>query len=217
MNKEAIWYTRHQGTLVLLMVFLLLAVDQVIKIWVKTSMIEGQMYEIASWFKIYFIENEGMAYGITIGSKLLLTLFRIVAMSLATFYLIKLVRRRLYSFGFVSCLALIVAGGLGNIIDSVLYAEIFTHSQGQVAELVAWGEGYGTILHGKVVDMFYFPIIRTTYPTWFPWYGGEPFIFFSPIFNFADACISVGVIALLLFYPRTFSTMLDSIGSKSKV
>lgn len=179
-------------------------------------MIEGQMHDIAPWFKIYFIENEGMAYGITIGSKLALTLFRIVAMSVAAIYLVRLLRQRAYSLGFILCLALIVAGGFGNIIDSVFYGEIFTSSIGQVSQLVRWGEGYGSVLHGKVVDMFYFPIIRTTYPNWVPWHGGEPFIFFSPIFNFADACISVGVIALLLFYPRTFSNMLDSIGSKPK-
>lgn len=197
------------------MVLFLLLVDQVIKIWVKTTMIETQMHEITSWFKIYFIENEGMAYGITLGSKLLLTVFRLVAMSAAAYYLIKLVRGRVYSFSFVACLAMIVAGGFGNIIDSVFYGEIFTSSRGEVARLVPWGEGYGTLLHGKVVDMFYFPIIRTTYPDWFPFHAGKEFIFFSPIFNFADACISVGVIALLLFYPRTFSQMLDGIGKKS--
>lgn len=214
MNNKDIWYNRHQGKLILLMVIVLLIVDQAIKLWVKMTMVEGQIHEIAPWFKIYFIENEGMAYGITIVSKLFLTLFRIIAMSAAALYLVRLVHQRVYPLGFVICLGLIVSGGLGNIIDSIFYGEVFTSSQGQLAELVPWGQGYGKILHGKVVDMFYFPIIRTTYPSWFPWYGGDPFIFFSPIFNFADACISTGVIALLLFYRQTFSRMLDGIGKE---
>lgn len=214
MSRGGSWIDRHQGKLVLLMVILLLLVDQAIKVWVKMTMVEGQIHEVASWFKIYFVENEGMAYGITIGSKLLLTLFRIVAMSVAALYLVRLVRQRTYSLGYVVCLALIVAGGFGNIIDCVFYGEVFTSSQGQISTLVPWGQGYGTVLYGKVVDMFYFPIIRTTYPSWVPLYAGEPFIFFSPIFNFADACISTGVIALLLFYRRTFSLMLEGIGKK---
>lgn len=197
-----------------LLIILLLAIDQTIKVWVKTTMIETEMIEILSWFKIYFIENEGMAYGITIGSKLVLTLFRIVAMTFASIFLYRLIRRSHYSIGFITCLSMIVAGGIGNIIDCVFYGEIFTSSVGQISQLVPWGEGYGSVLHGKVVDMFYFPIIRTTYPDWFPMYGGEPFIFFSPIFNFADACISVGVILLLVCYPRTFTHMLDSFGTK---
>lgn len=212
MNRRNKLFYRHQGLIVLLMVLFLLLIDQIIKIWVKTRMVETQMYEVTSWFKIYFIENEGMAYGITLGSKLLLTVFRLVAMTTAAIYLSRIVRQRTYGLGFVICLAMIVAGGFGNIIDSVFYGEIFTSSHGQVSTLVRWGEGYGSFLHGKVVDMFYFPIIRTTYPDWFPLYGGEEFIFFSPIFNFADACISVGVIALLLFYPRTFGHLLDGLG-----
>ena len=169
------------------------------------------MHEITSWFKIYFVENEGMAYGITLGSKLLLTLFRILAMGAGVYYLVRLLRLRRFSLGFCLTLGLVIAGGLGNVIDCLFYGEIFSTSRGAVAQLVPWGEGYGTFLHGKVVDMLYFPIIQTTYPSWSPIHAGEQFVFFSPIFDFADACISVGVALLLLCYRRTFSTALDTL------
>lgn len=172
-------------------------------------MIEGEKIEVLSWFKIYFIENEGMAYGITLGSKLFLTLFRIIAVGLGGWYLAKMVRSRKYTLGFLACLALILSGGLGNVIDCVFYGKVFSSSVGQVAQFVPWGEGYGELLYGKVVDMLSFPIIETVYPEWFPFFGGEPFVFFSPIFNFADSCISVGVALLLTCYPRTFSQVLD--------
>lgn len=187
----------------------LLSIDQAIKIWVKTNMYETQMYEVFSWFKIYFIENEGMAYGITLGSKLFLSLFRLVAMSLLSYALYAMVKGGKYSTGFLVTVTMILAGGLGNIIDSIFYGEIFSSSRHAVAEYVGWGNGYASMFYGKVVDMFYFPIIRTTYPDWFPIYAGEPFVFFSPIFNFADACISVGVFSLLLFYSNTFSQALE--------
>jgi signal peptidase II len=202
-SKTTLWTTAF--------IVLLLVIDQASKIWVKTSMVEGEMHEITSWFKIYFVENEGMAYGITLGSKLLLTLFRILAMGAGVYYLVRLLRLRRFSLGFCLTLGLVIAGGLGNVIDCLFYGEIFSTSRGAVAQLVPWGEGYGTFLHGKVVDMLYFPIIQTTYPSWSPIHAGEQFVFFSPIFNFADACISVGVALLLLCYRRTFSTALDTL------
>lgn len=200
--------------MLLLLILVLLVIDQVSKIWVKTSMIEGEKIEIFSWFRIYFIENEGMAYGITLGSKLFLTLFRIIAMSLGAWYFVRIVREGKYKMGCLLCLASILAGGFGNIIDCVFYGKIFSSSVGQVSQFVPWGEGYGELLHGKVVDMLSFPIIRTTYPDWFPVWAGEPFVFFSPIFNFADSCISVGVFLLITCYPRTFGALLDSFGKK---
>ena len=206
--------TRNNLIICLAFIFLLLVIDQVTKIWVKTTMIEGEMHEITSWFKIYFVENEGMAYGITIGSKLLLTLFRILAMSAGLYFLIRIIRTGRFSLPFYLCLSLVIAGGFGNIIDCLFYGEVFTSSHGSVAQLVSWGQGYGDFLQGKVVDMLYFPIIRTTYPSWSPIHAGEPFIFFSPIFNFADSCITSGVLALLLFYRKTCTTALELLQKK---
>ena len=145
-------------------VLLLLVIDQASKIWVKTTMIEGEMHEITSWFKIYFVENEGMAYGITLGSKLLLTLFRLVAMGAGVYYLARLVRSARFSLGFCLTLGLVIAGGLGNVIDCLFYGEVFSASRGAVAQFVSWGQGYGTFLHGKVVDMLYFPLIERLTP-----------------------------------------------------
>lgn len=198
------------------LIILLLVTDQAIKIWVKTHMFEQQKYDITSWFKIYFIENEGMAYGITLGSKLFLTFFRIIAMSLAVYFVNVIVKKGIYKNGFIVSMAMIVAGGIGNIIDSVFYGPIFTSSVGQVAHWVPWGQGYAPAFYGKVVDMFYFPLIHGTFPDWIPFKGGENFIFFSPIFNFADACISVGVITLILFYPHTLGHALDSLSRRKK-
>jgi hypothetical protein len=162
------------------------------------------------------VENEGMAYGITIGSKLLLTLFRILAMSAGLYFLIRIIRMGQFSLPFILCISLVVAGGFGNIIDCLFYGEVFTSSHGSVAQFVPWGQGYGDFLHGKVVDMLYFPIIRTTYPSWSPIHAGEPFVFFSPIFNFADSCITVGVLILLLFYRKTCTTALELLQRKGK-
>ena len=197
-----------QGRLATLIVVLVLVIDQIIKIWVKTSMYLHQNYHITDWFYIYFTENNGMAFGLEIFAKLFLTSFRIVMAVLISWYLAKLVRQReKVKTGFIVCLSLILAGAIGNIIDCVFYGEIFTAStHSQIATLVPFGEGYGSVLEGKVVDMFYFPIIDTFWPEWMPFVGGDHFIFFSPIFNFADAAISCGMIALLLFYSRYLSS-----------
>ena len=192
------------ATVILLLLFL----DQASKIWVKTHMQLHERLEIFSWFQLYFTENPGMAFGMEFLNKLVLSVFRIAAVVAIAYYLIRLVRRN-YSFGFIACVALVFAGALGNIIDSVFYGVIFDHSYGQIATFMPAGGGYASLLHGKVVDMLYFPLIRTTLPDWLPIWGGEEFIFFRPIFNLADSSICVGGALLLLFYHRTLSKSLS--------
>ena len=191
------------ATVILLLLFL----DQASKIWVKTHMQLHESLEIFSWFQLYFTENPGMAFGMEFLNKLVLSVFRIAAVVAIAYYFIRLVRRN-YSFGFIACVALVFAGALGNIIDSVFYGVIFDHSYGQIATFMPAGGGYASLLHGKVVDMLYFPLIRTTLPDWLPIWGGEEFIFFRPIFNLADSSICVGGALLLLFYHRTLSKSL---------
>lgn len=191
-----------QGRLAVLIVVTVLIIDQIIKICVKTNMFLYQRIHITDWFYIYFTENNGMAFGMEIFAKLFLTLFRIVAVILITGYIYKIVHQKTpLKTGYVACLSFILAGAIGNIIDCVFYGEVFSASYpDQVASWTAIGEGYSNWLHGKVVDMFYFPIIDTYWPDWMPMVGGDRFIFFSPIFNFADASISCGIVALLIFY-----------------
>lgn len=191
-----------KGQIALLVIFSVLIIDQVIKIWIKTHMYMHQRFPITDWFEIYYTQNNGMAFGMEIFSKLFLTTFRIVAVCLIGWYIYKIIKRN-FKTGYIICLALIWAGAMGNIIDSVFYGVIFTDpNPPQIATFTTIGNGYATLFHGKVVDMFYFPIIETNWPTWMPFVGGEHFIFFSPIFNFADAAISCGIIALLLFYSK---------------
>lgn len=191
--------TKNRSWTVLAIVLLALVVDQVIKIVVKTNMSLGESIPVfGDWFKIQFIENNGMAFGMEFLGKTFLTLFRIVAIALLVWYLRVLLRDNKCPFGYVVCIAFILAGAAGNLVDCLFYGEIFTSSYGQVAELVSFGDGYSSFLHGKVVDMFYFPLF--TWPDWVPLVGGE--IFFSPVFNFADACISCSVVALLIWYRK---------------
>jgi len=191
-----------KGATALIVIFLVIIADQVLKIWVKTNMSLYESIDITGWFKIYFVENNGMAFGIEVLGKLFLSVFRIVAVFFIGYYLYQLVKKN-YSNGYIACISLILAGALGNIIDSVFYGEIFTASYpGHVASLVPFGQGYSSILHGKVVDMFYFPLIEGTFPNWFPVWGGEDFVFFRPVFNLADSAITVGIAFLLIFYRK---------------
>ncbi len=192
----------RRGWVAALIVLAVLVIDQIIKIWVKTNMTLHEQIDILSWFKILFIENNGMAYGMEIGSKLVLSIFRIVAVGVLTWYLAGQIRQKV-RFGYIVCLSMILAGAAGNIIDSMFYGLVFNASSDYyVSYFVPFGTGYASFLTGKVVDMFYFPLIVTTWPEWMPMVGGNPFVFFSPVFNFADASISVGVVLLLLFYRK---------------
>lgn len=194
-----------KGKLVTLIVTLVLVIDQAIKVWVKTHMFRGESIHITDWFYIYFTENPGMAFGMEVFDKLFLTSFRIIAVVAIIWYLCRLCKDavRRVPTGYIVCLALILAGALGNIIDCLFYGQIFSESTvREVARFVPFGDGYAPWFYGKVVDMFYFPLIETNWPMWMPFVGGEHFIFFSPIFNFADAAISCGIIALVLFYSK---------------
>lgn len=191
-----------KGRIALLVIFSALIIDQVIKVLIKTHMYLHESIRVTNWFYIYFTENNGMAFGMEIFGKLFLTTFRIIAVAVIGWYLAKIVKQGLKT-GYIVCISLILTGALGNIIDSVFYGVLFNESShSQIASFLPDNGGYASLLYGKVVDMFYFPIIDTTWPQWMPFVGGEHFIFFSPIFNFADASISCGIIALLLFYSK---------------
>lgn len=205
-------------------IILILAGDQALKIWVKTHMLyHEERMMLGSWFRLYFIENEGMAYGWKIGGewgKLLLTLFRLAAVLFGTWYLAHIVKKK-YHTGFIICAALIYAGALGNLIDSLFYGIYF--DKGMYVDAASGyqvpyeglakiaSKGYSGFLHGNVVDMLYFPMIDNyMMPNWVPILGGKPFTFFSPIFNIADASISCGVIVILLFQKRFFRQRHDA-------
>ena len=199
----------NKGYLSAFIVIAVLVIDQIIKIWVKTNMYWHESIKITDWFYIYFTENNGMAFGMEIFNKFFLTGFRIMAAIAIAYLLVQYVKKN-YKTGFLVCVSLILAGATGNIIDCVFYGEIFSESTNSLlATFVPIGEGYSEWFYGKVVDMFYFPIIDTYWPTWMPLVGGEHFIFFSPIFNFADAAISCGIIALILFYGKYLSNIME--------
>jgi signal peptidase II len=190
----------------LLIVFIIIIVDQISKFYIKTHFYYGEEVNvIGNWFKLHFIENEGMAFGMKLSDasigKLALTLFRLVAVVFGFSFLKKIVDRG-YSRGAVICGSLVLAGALGNLIDSIFYGMIFTESSFHIAQLVPFGQGYGNLFHGRVVDMLYFPIVETRLPNWIPFMGGKDFVFFEPVFNVADAAISVGVLTLVLFQKR---------------
>ena len=200
-------YSKGKGAVFI--IILLLILDQAFKIWIKTNMQLHDSIEITPWFYLYFTENPGMAFGIEVIGKLFLSVFRIIAVGFIGYFLYKLVKQN-YAFGFIACISMIFAGAVGNIVDSIFYGVVFDHSYGQVATFLPEGGGYAGWLHGKVVDMFYFPLIKTTFPDWMPIWGGEEFIFFRPIFNLADSAICVGVFLILLFYRNTLSKSLST-------
>jgi signal peptidase II len=191
----------------ILVVFAVLLIDQMIKIWVKTSMTLHESIHVTDWFYITFIENNGMAFGMQLGSKIILSLFRVIAISALGYYIWLEVKRQAKT-GYIVCLSFILAGAAGNLIDCMFYGLVFNASSPYyLSYFVPFGTGYAPFLMGKVVDMFYFPLIETEWPLWMPFVGGEHFVFFSPVFNFADSCISVSVVWLLLFYREAISKM----------
>ncbi|MDR0540761.1 MAG: lipoprotein signal peptidase [Dysgonamonadaceae bacterium] len=190
-------------------IVLILLADQALKIWIKTHLLLGEDVRITGWFYLRFVENNGMAMGIEVVGKFFLSVFRIVASVFIIYYLCRLVKRN-FSTGYIICVAMVFAGAIGNIFDSIFYGVIFSDSTPyHLAVLFPPEGGYGTWLHGKVVDMFYFPLFEFNWPSWIPWIGGQEFIFFRYIFNLADASISAGFIVLLLFYRNTFSASFE--------
>ena len=196
-----------KGRLAALIVVAILLIDQAIKIWVKTSMSLHESIHVFDWFYITFIENNGMAFGMELGSKIILSLFRMAAIVALTYYIWLEVKRKART-GYIVCLAMVLAGAAGNLLDCLFYGLIFNESSPYyVSFFVPFGTGYAPLLLGKVVDMFYFPLIETEWPLWMPFVGGEHFVFFSPVFNFADASISVSVVLILLFFREDISKM----------
>ena len=191
---------------VLTTALLLLVIDQLLKFWIKTNMFLGQEFRIFDWFIIHFTENNGMAFGLEFGGdtgKIILSVFRIIVIVWGFTYINTLTKTSLPN-GLLVALGLVFGGAIGNIIDGVFYGVLFNDSYNQIAEFLPAVGGYSTFLMGKVVDMFYFPLINTHFPNWIPFFGGEHFIFFRPVFNIADAGISVGMFVLILFYRKYF-------------
>lgn len=196
--------------IIVLVIILVLIIDQALKFYIKLNFQMGEGVPILglNWAYLHFIENQGMAFGITLGGeigKLALSLFRIVAVILLGMYIQRLNKEKAH-MGLLVSFALIFAGALGNIIDSAFYGLIFSESpyHGGVAHLVPFGQGYASFLHGSVVDMFYFPIIDTVWPSWVPFIGGGELKFFRPVFNVADSAITIGVALLIIFYNSFF-------------
>ena len=203
LNKKSLYAT--------ITIVTILIIDQVVKFLVKTNMSLGESINVfGSWFQICFIENSGFAFGMEFGGnwgKLALSLFRIVAVGALGWFLIKLIREK-YPISLIIGISALFAGATGNIIDSVFYGQIFSDSYGGVATLFPEGGGYAPLLYGRVVDMFYFPLITGHFPSWFPFWGGEDFIFFRPIFNVADSAISVSIFYLLIFQRKNIAKLL---------
>ena len=195
----------------LIIIFLILVIDQVLKFWIKTTMSLGDEIVIfKNWFILHFVENNGMAFGFEFAGeygKIFLSVFRILAVIAIGWYLSKLIKQKGIPFGFILSISLIFAGAIGNIIDSLFYGLIFNHSYGQVATLFPELGGYADFLHGRVVDMLYFPLFKGTYPEWLPFLGGNDFLFFRPVFNIADSSITIGIFSILIFYRKYFNKL----------
>jgi len=195
------------GKKVILLILLILIADQALKIWVKTHMVIGEDISLlGNWGMLHFIENNGMAFGMEMGGKtgkLILSIFRIIAIFGIAWFLNSIIRKNAYP-GLILAVGSILAGAIGNIIDSAFYGLIFNESFHQAAELFPSGGGYASFLYGRVVDMLYFPIIDTRWPVWSPFRPGESLIFFRPVFNIADSAITCGVFAILIFQKKMF-------------
>lgn len=196
-----------KGLLAALIIVAVILIDQILKIWVKTHFYLGEEVVITDWFRLLFIENNGMAFGMELGSKLFLTIFRLCLAGLLIWYIWKIRRATVVSVGYIVCLSLIVAGAIGNIIDCLFYGLIFNNPvPPAVASIFPPDGGYASLFHGRVVDMLYFPLFSFTWPDWVPWVGGTVFEFFRPIFNFADAAITVGIIVMVLFFNKSLAS-----------
>ena len=202
---------KNKGLLASAVILGVLIIDQISKIIVKTNMYLGEEIEIFSWFKILFVENNGMAFGMELGSKLFLTIFRIVAVILIGYYIYYIVKRdKNTKTGYLVCVSLIFAGALGNIIDCLFYGIIFNAPfPPETAVLVPTEGGYASLMYGRVVDMLYFPLLSFWWPNWIPFVGGEYFEFFRPIFNIADSAITIGIATILIFYRQSLSADKD--------
>ena len=191
----------------LIIIFSVLLADQYLKFWIKTNMMLGEEFHVfGNWFIIHFTENNGMAFGMQFGGdngKIILSIFRILAVGAIGWYLYSLIKKKA-SNGLIITISLIFAGAIGNIIDSAFYGLIFSDSSFHVASFLPKYGGYSSFLHGKVVDMLYFPLIQGHFPNWFPIWKNEEFLFFRPVFNLADSCISIGVFTMILFQKRFF-------------
>lgn len=196
-----------KGVKAFITVAIVLIIDQTLKIWVKTHMSYGENIAImGNWFNLHFIENEGMAFGMVFGGengKLILTLFRIFAVFFILFWLHRSIKHKAPA-GLIICIALILAGAIGNIIDSVIYGVIFNDNFAGAAQVFPKGGGYAPLLHGRVVDMLYFPLYQGFLPNWIPFMGGKYFVFFDPVFNIADSSITIGVLLIMIFQKRFF-------------